>query len=450
MTLENFNYRTDPLFLRNQFSAHADKYGIPIIPKSKFVNYELQDLRLLRFDQVKKDNGAHANRMVHFFLYDYLFESLWKNPEPFVEDLSKYLGVMTPDFSMYIEMPAAVQLYNTFRNRWCGAYLKTKGLRVVPTINWGTEESFDFCFAGVPKGSAVAVSTYMFHAHNNHAEQKDLFMRGYQEMLRQIEPEHIICYSEPFKEMTGNIIYVDYDLSSWKHMNDDIVKDSGIKHIIGYTSCLNKPVITKTGFVMKGGGSAYGGEWRPKDEDDERLVGKPGEIKESTHDGYKTLTKIGESGYAERERHFTDHNNSNKRTDPHDHIITWEDNHPNFSKPINYEDEKVPEFKNHLTDQEVNKTMSKIYSNDSNKFETIDEFKKSVLWGCEVEFIYRGKFYGITRLEVNNINLYSPKENGFEGIDIMLPSIDALLDYEIDGARIRDIILDAEITGRNL
>lgn len=94
--------------------------------------------------------------------------------------------------------------------------------------------------------------------------------------------------------------------------------------------------------------------------------------------------------------------------------------------------------------------MSKIYNNDSNKFETINEFKESVIYGCEVEFVYRGKFYGITRLEADNINLYSPKENGFEGIDILLPSIDALLDYEIDGARIRDIILDAEITGRNL
>lgn len=144
MTPENFNYRTDPLFLRNQFSAHADKFGIPIIPKSQFVNYELQDLRLLRFDQVKKDNGSHSNRMVHFFLYDYLFESLWKDPEPFVEDLSKYLGVMTPDFSMYIEMPVAVQLYNTFRNRWCGAYLKSKGLRVIPTINWVLKKALIF------------------------------------------------------------------------------------------------------------------------------------------------------------------------------------------------------------------------------------------------------------------------------------------------------------------
>lgn len=277
----------------------------------------------------------------------------------------------------------------------------------------------------------------MFHSHGNHADQKDLFMCGYQEMLRQIEPEHIICYSEPFKEMGGNITYVDYDLSSWKHMADDVVKSNSIKHMIGY--------------VMKGGGSAYGGEWVPKDEDDERLIGKPGEIKETVHDGYKTLTKIGEDSRAEIERHFTDHNNSSKHTDPHDHTITWENNKPNFSKPISYWDGNVPEFKSYSTNQEVNKTMSEIYNNDSNKFETIDEFKESVLYGCEVEFKYHNRLYGITRLAVDNINIYSSKkENGFEEIDILLPSIDDLLDYEVDGVKIKEAIFDAEITWRNL
>ncbi len=39
-------------------------------------------------------------------------------------------------------------------------------------------------------------------------------------MLSEIEPEKIICYSEPFSEMKGDIIYVNYELSSWKYLND--------------------------------------------------------------------------------------------------------------------------------------------------------------------------------------------------------------------------------------
>jgi len=37
-----------------------------------------------------------------------------------VETLKKYRAVLTPDFSMYLEMHPVMQLYNTFRNRWVG------------------------------------------------------------------------------------------------------------------------------------------------------------------------------------------------------------------------------------------------------------------------------------------------------------------------------------------
>ena len=39
------------------------------------------------------------------------------------------------------------------------------------------------------------------------------FMAGYNEMLRRIEPEKIICYNTPFPEMQGDIVYVDYERS---------------------------------------------------------------------------------------------------------------------------------------------------------------------------------------------------------------------------------------------
>lgn len=39
-------------------------------------------------------------------------------------------------------------------------------------------------------------------------------MKGYNRMLSVIEPEKIICYSEPFSEMKGDIINVDHELSS--------------------------------------------------------------------------------------------------------------------------------------------------------------------------------------------------------------------------------------------
>ena len=45
MTLENYNYRTDPLFLRNQFDKKGDgRYKIPQIPKAEFTDSDFLGL----------------------------------------------------------------------------------------------------------------------------------------------------------------------------------------------------------------------------------------------------------------------------------------------------------------------------------------------------------------------------------------------------------------------
>ena len=202
MTEENYNYRTSQTLLRNQFPGKG-KLKIPVIPKFQEKPGDFDDLLLIGFDKTHPEDQNHLDRMVHFFLYDYRFERVWKNPDSDIEKLSRYRAVLSPDFSMYLEMAPVMQLYNVFRNRWCGAYWASKGIRVIPTVNWGDESTFDFCFEGIEKGSVVAVSTYMASEHDNRCDQKEWFMAGYNEMLRRIEPEKIICYNTPFPRNAG-------------------------------------------------------------------------------------------------------------------------------------------------------------------------------------------------------------------------------------------------------
>lgn len=96
------------------------------------------------------------------------------------------------------------QLESVTRNRWVGAYWQSKGLLVVPTISWSTPTSFDFCFDGVDQNAVVAVSTLGCR------KAKLQFMRGYDAMLQKLNPEQIICFGEPFEEMDGSIICVNY------------------------------------------------------------------------------------------------------------------------------------------------------------------------------------------------------------------------------------------------
>lgn len=405
MTEENYRYRTNPLTLRNQFSG-AGHWRIPVIPKACFTDDEFQDLRLIDYDRTKPDDERHLERMVHFFLYDYKFERVWKRPDQDVEKLKRYRAILSPDFSMYLEMAPVMQLYNVFCNRWCGAYFASKGIRVVPTVSSGSETTCDFCFNGIPKGSTVAVPTYMVSAHGNHADQKDFFMKGYQEMLRRIEPERIICYNKPFPEMEGemegNIVFIDYELSSWKYQNESYTPSKYLAYILGEQPLpIGSKIRIKFGCVLrenkKGMGSVHGGPWQPHKPEDERFIGEPGEIKPlragGKHGGYSRLTKISDDGRATAERHGTDHFSPGSHTDPYVHPIDWTDGVPHLGPQINYPG-GAPEFKCYRRQQSMG---SYIRPNtlEENRFETISDFKWCVNCGGEVQFEWHGKVFGI-------------------------------------------------------
>lgn len=73
MTEENYNYRTSPFLLRNQFEGDG-VFNIPIIPKAMLTESDFNNLLLIGFDRTNLENNNHLDRMVHFFLYDYKFE----------------------------------------------------------------------------------------------------------------------------------------------------------------------------------------------------------------------------------------------------------------------------------------------------------------------------------------------------------------------------------------
>ncbi|MFA5449111.1 MAG: DUF4417 domain-containing protein [Clostridia bacterium] len=185
--------------IRNEFIT-VGKYGIPLIKRQEI---NLNKIKLWGYKKTKEDDMENSYRTIHFFTQDWLFESVYQKPEIALEKLDQYYAVLTPDFSLYIDMPLALQLYSIFKSRWCGAFWQKNGLRVIPTVNWGTPESFEFCFDGIEQGSTVAVSTYYMEDYEKE------FMPGYNKMLEVIQPSAIICYGDPFDRMKGNIKAID-------------------------------------------------------------------------------------------------------------------------------------------------------------------------------------------------------------------------------------------------
>jgi hypothetical protein len=162
-------------------------YDIPLLSPETFT-----DCELIGFNQAKtcKERG---NKAVHFFLYDYQFERIWNRPDAYVDMLKQFKCIFSPDFSVYCDYPRALQIYNHYRKHWIGAYMQINGISVIPTIGWSNEDSFEWCFDGETKGSAVAVSSV---GTQKNKQAKELFMNGYKEMLERLEPTQILFYGK--------------------------------------------------------------------------------------------------------------------------------------------------------------------------------------------------------------------------------------------------------------
>lgn len=170
----------------NDLERTAGKYQMPIIRKQII---ETPKKPPIGFNYVL--STEETDRAVHFFLDDYQFERIWGNPEFYAEKLIEFYCVFTPDFSLYLDMPIAMQIWNTYRSRLIGQILQDYGVNVIPTVSWGTPETFDFCFDGIEEGSICVVSTIGVKRDETATE---IWRDGMDAMINKIKPSAIWCY----------------------------------------------------------------------------------------------------------------------------------------------------------------------------------------------------------------------------------------------------------------
>lgn len=153
------------------------------------------------------------DQWVHFYLHDDKFMRLWRNPKRYLPILKRFRGVISPDFSVYWDMPLYQQIENTAHNRALGYWLEKNGIPVIPNARWGNEESYEFCFDGIPKNTTVAVGT---HGCLQNLMTRAYFTEGLSVMIDRLEPTAIVVYGytpkdifEPIEERGIKIIQFD-------------------------------------------------------------------------------------------------------------------------------------------------------------------------------------------------------------------------------------------------
>lgn len=168
-------------------------FEIPVIKKPKKI---VIPNNLVPFSKMAKaDPNSFA---VCEYENDSEFKDLLINPEIYVKEIAKYEGFITPDCSIYRDMPFAAQVTNIYRSRAIGYYMQKNGIYVIPNIRWGDERTYStklfsepIAFAGIEKNSIISVGSY---GQIKDKVNKYYFEAGFDAMMKNLSPTTVLIY----------------------------------------------------------------------------------------------------------------------------------------------------------------------------------------------------------------------------------------------------------------
>lgn len=110
------------------------------------------------YNEFVKSEDAYIN----WYIDDYKFDGrngIWQDSKRALKIIKHFAGIITPDFSTYQDFPLAEKIHATYKMRTFGFWIGKEGVGVVNNVRWGTEETYDFCFEGIPMNSIVSIGT---------------------------------------------------------------------------------------------------------------------------------------------------------------------------------------------------------------------------------------------------------------------------------------------------
>lgn len=169
------------------------------------------------------------SEFVVFYEHDIRFADILLATDDYLDELRNFPGIVSPDCSLYRDMPLVLQIANTYMNRAVGHYLQSQGIYVIPNVRWGDERSYTtavlpekFAFAGIAKHSIVSIGTY---GCIQSRENKHYFREGLRAMLDELQPEIVLVYGsmpdEVFGEFSSRTRFIQFP--------DWISKKKGVK-----------------------------------------------------------------------------------------------------------------------------------------------------------------------------------------------------------------------------
>ena len=225
------NYYTDPLDVESEDGEKVETHGIHAFNEEAIFEgdnlWDIPDLREDRLvtelpdnlgmwlgtpgetaiDKVVNQNTIYRtafnpewakDAFMCFYEEDESFERVWIDAVAMVEKYYKmgWKGIVAPDFTIYDGDPAAIRLYNVYRNRWCARYWQEAGLNIIPNLGMPSpmmaREKYAWYHAGMPRSAPVVA--VQCRSEMRKSDRREKFAQGMKLAMEDFQPEQCIIY----------------------------------------------------------------------------------------------------------------------------------------------------------------------------------------------------------------------------------------------------------------
>lgn len=170
--------------------------SVEVVGESQFPRIypvELPEMsRIEAFTRLRAD-ALSPKTAIHGWVDDYKLVPVRQTPGRYLTKFANYAAVVTPDFSLLRGMPRHERIKAVWDSRAVGAFFQSRGLTVIPNIRWATMSDLDFVLEGLPRNSAVAVST---QGLLRDSISRQIFVGGLSTVIQELRPENLIVYGQ--------------------------------------------------------------------------------------------------------------------------------------------------------------------------------------------------------------------------------------------------------------
>lgn len=165
-------------------ASYAGDLEFPVIKPTRYI-----PTSLVPFTQARAHRAGICDKCIHFYEHDVKFCCVWNTPGRYLNLFKRAQGVIGPDFSMYRNMPEAMQIWSCFKSRAITYWLQREGVHVIPNVRISDERCLSWVFNGLPRRSVIAMSTV---GCCKHCDDKAYLRMAVEATVDVIEPVAIV------------------------------------------------------------------------------------------------------------------------------------------------------------------------------------------------------------------------------------------------------------------